>query len=40
MGYVAAGHNEPGQKVNLINRGKAQPAEVVALPFVTQNYKR
>lgn len=40
MGYVAAGHNEPGQKVNLIIRGKAQPAEVVALPFVTQNYKR
>lgn len=40
MGYVSAGHGEPGEKVNLIIRGKAQPAEIVALPFVTQNYKR
>ncbi|MFW8594088.1 glycine cleavage system aminomethyltransferase GcvT [Cribrihabitans neustonicus] len=40
MGYVAASHSAPGSKVNLIIRGKAQPAEVVALPFVTQNYKR
>ncbi|TMV05651.1 glycine cleavage system aminomethyltransferase GcvT [Ruegeria sediminis] len=40
MGYVSAGHDRPGEKVNLIIRGKAQPAEVVALPFVTQNYKR
>ena len=30
----------PGEKVNLIIRGKAQPAEIVALPFVQQNYKR
>jgi aminomethyltransferase len=40
MGYVTAGHATPGEKVNLIIRGKAQPADVVALPFVTQNYKR
>jgi len=40
MGYVAAGHSTPGETVNLIIRGKSQPAEVVALPFVTQNYKR
>lgn len=40
MGYVSAGHGEPGEKVNLIIRGKAQPAEIVSLPFVQQNYKR
>ncbi len=40
MGYVAAGHTEPGEQVNLIIRGKAQPARIVALPFVKQNYKR
>ena len=40
MGYVSAGHGEPGEKVKLIIRGKAHDAEIVALPFVTQNYKR
>ena len=40
MGYAAAGHTEPGEQVNLIIRGKAQPARIVALPFVKQNYKR
>ncbi|MCU9838219.1 glycine cleavage system aminomethyltransferase GcvT [Ruegeria sp. WL0004] len=40
MGYVASAHAAPGDKVNLIIRGKAQPAEIVALPFVAQNYKR
>lgn len=40
MGYVAADHAAPGTKINLLIRGKSQPAEVVALPFVTQNYKR
>ncbi|AAV97197.1 glycine cleavage system T protein (plasmid) [Ruegeria pomeroyi DSS-3] len=40
MGYVASAHAAPGEKVNLIIRGKAQPAEIVALPFVAQNYKR
>ncbi|MFC3612676.1 glycine cleavage system aminomethyltransferase GcvT [Lutimaribacter marinistellae] len=40
MGYVAAEHAEPGTKLDLMIRGKVNPAEVVALPFVTQNYKR
>ena len=40
MGYVAADHAEPGTAVNLIIRGKPQPAQIVATPFVTQNYKR
>ncbi|NOD86708.1 glycine cleavage T C-terminal barrel domain-containing protein, partial [Ruegeria sp. HKCCD6119] len=40
MGYVSKGHGAPGEKVNLIIRGKAQPAQIVALPFVKQNYKR
>ncbi|MCE8556710.1 glycine cleavage system aminomethyltransferase GcvT [Ruegeria pomeroyi] len=40
MGYVASAHTAPGDKVNLIIRGKAQPAEIVSLPFVAQNYKR
>ena len=40
MGYVASDHVTPGEKVNLIIRGKAQPAEIISLPFVQQNYKR
>lgn len=40
MGYVASGHDEPGTEVTLIIRGKPQPAHVVDLPFVKQNYKR
>ncbi len=40
MGYVSAERSAPGTKVNLIVRGKAQPAEVITLPFVQQNYKR
>ncbi|AXI44771.1 glycine cleavage system protein T [Sulfitobacter sp. SK012] len=40
MGYVSTAHAVPGEKVNLIIRGKAQPAEIVSLPFVKQNYKR
>lgn len=40
MGYVAADHAEPGTKINLMIRGKAQAAEIVSLPFVQQNYKR
>ena len=40
MGYVTTKYSSPSQKINLIIRGKAQPAEIVALPFVTQNYKR
>jgi len=40
MGYVTTKHSEPATQINLIIRGKAQPATIVALPFVTQNYKR
>lgn len=40
MGYVQTEHSAPGEKVNLIIRGKAQPAEIASLPFVQQNYKR
>jgi len=40
MGYVSADHADIGTKVNLIIRGKAQPATIIALPFVQQNYKR
>ena len=40
MGYVAKGNTNPGGKVNLVIRGKIQPAEIVSLPFVQQNYKR
>ena len=40
MGYVSADHAAAGSKIQLIIRGKPQPAEVCALPFVTQNYKR
>lgn len=40
MGYVSIGHATPGEKVNLVIRGKLQPAEIAALPFVQQNYKR
>lgn len=40
MGYVTVENSKPGQKINLIIRGKAQPAEITALPFVAQNYKR
>ncbi len=40
MGYVRADLAVPGTKIDLIVRGKARAAEVCALPFVTQNYKR
>lgn len=40
MGYVARSHATAGSKVNLIIRGKAQPATITDMPFVTQNYKR
>ena len=40
MGYVTSTHAAPGTTINLIIRGKAQPATIVALPFVPQNYKR
>ncbi|MEQ8804806.1 MAG: glycine cleavage system aminomethyltransferase GcvT [Rhodospirillales bacterium] len=38
MGYLRTDLAVPGTKVNLMVRGKAQPAEVVKPPFVKQNY--
>ncbi len=40
IGYLESALAEPGTKVDLMVRGKAQPAEVVALPFVPHRYKR
>ena len=40
MGYVRADLAAPGTKIDLMVRGKARAAEVCALPFVKQNYKR
>ena len=40
MGYVPIDHATIGTKLNLIVRGKALPATVVALPFVPNNFKR
>jgi len=40
MGYVPTDHAAIGTKLNLIVRGKALPATVVALPFVANNFKR
>lgn len=40
MGYVTKAYSNQGTKLNLIVRGKAREAEVVALPFVSHNYHR
>lgn len=40
MGYVAAGHEQPGTTVHAMVRGKALPMTVTGLPFVKQTYKR
>jgi aminomethyltransferase len=40
MGYISAENSNIGTEIQLIIRSKPQPAEVCALPFVTQNYKR
>lgn len=40
MGYVTADHARIGQAVNLIVRGKALPAKIVALPFVPHRYRK
>jgi len=40
MGYVAAAAAAPGTPVQLVVRGQARPARVVALPFVPHRYKR
>jgi aminomethyltransferase len=38
MGYVQAAYATPGTKVQLVVRGQAMPAEVVALPFAPHRY--
>ncbi len=40
MGYVPPSYAEAGTEIQLIVRGKAIPARVVAMPFVPQNYKK
>ncbi len=40
MGYVARGHDEPGTALSVVIRGRVEPAEVVALPFVPHRYRR
>ncbi len=40
MGYVDAAHATIGTKLNLIVRGNAIPAEIVALPFVPHRFHR
>jgi aminomethyltransferase len=40
MGYVESQFSAPGTKLDLLVRGKAMPAEVVAMPFVPNRYKR
>jgi aminomethyltransferase len=40
MGYVSADHAAIGTKVQLIVRGKAMPAEIVEMPFVTKRFYR
>ena len=40
MGYVAAGHAQTGQELELDLRGRAVAAQVVALPFVAHRYHR
>jgi aminomethyltransferase len=40
MGYVEPSYAEPGTNISVIVRGRAQPAEVTALPFVPHRYVR
>lgn len=40
MGYVTSNYCKEGTAVQLIIRGKAMPAKIVALPFVKQRYYR
>jgi aminomethyltransferase len=40
MGYVENQFSAPGTRLDLLVRGKAMPAEVVAMPFVPSRYKR
>lgn len=40
MGYVDLAYSSPETLVELEQRGKRRPAEIVTLPFVSPNYKR
>ena len=40
MGYIDAAHAADGTKINLLVRGKALPAQIVALPFTPHHYAR
>jgi len=40
MGYVARPFTKVGTDIHVIVRGKARPAKVVKLPFITHNYFR
>ncbi len=40
MGYVPADHAQPGTRLQVVVRGRAQLAEVAAMPFVAQRYVR
>jgi aminomethyltransferase len=40
MGFVPPAHSQPGTPLQVIVRGKAQAAEVVALPFFPHRYVR
>jgi aminomethyltransferase len=40
MGYVSPAWSEPGTKLTVEVRGRAQPAEVVPMPFVPHRYRR
>jgi aminomethyltransferase len=40
MGYVETAHAEIGGGLDLMIRGQARPATIVALPFVPHNYVR
>ncbi|HEX9449735.1 MAG TPA: glycine cleavage system aminomethyltransferase GcvT [Dongiaceae bacterium] len=40
MGYVARSQSAPGTAVQLMVRGKAMPAKIVAMPFVPHRYRR
>jgi aminomethyltransferase len=40
MGFVPPGHAEPGSALQVSVRGRAQPAEVVPMPFVPHRYFR
>ena len=40
MGYVEAGLAQPGSNVSLMVRGKALPAQIVALPFTPARFYR